>query len=181
MALSDAVNVRVGVVRRQKQAQRLAAQMAGKGRGVRVQGAGRAFRNSSDLLAAVAPRFALASPVAPYQVRPRGFDPDPPVVLTQGGGISGGGAPVAASRPSADSLSAVGTPLPPSGTGDPFMGGSPGGVLSSDPEHNAFVTGASDVDPFAVGQANVGTGLPYRPNVWNLWMAAKIRQLQALG
>lgn len=59
--------------------------------------------------------------------------------------------PQAPSAPASDAPQVPGTVVDPSGTGDPFTGGAPGGTLSTDPEHNAFVTGQSDVDPFSVG------------------------------
>lgn len=60
-----------------------------------------------------------------------------------------------------------GTFVPPSGTGSPFTGGAPGGMASGDPEHNAFIQGQTDVDPFNVGGSQFppgidpATGLPY--------------------
>lgn len=57
----------------------------------------------------------------------------------------------------------VGTVVPASGTGDPFTGGAPGGVITTDPEHNAFVVGTSDIDPFGGFSNNI----PLDPAIQN--------------
>jgi hypothetical protein len=73
MALSDPINVRVGVLRRREQLRKLAAQMAARAGG-RVQGSGPSFRYGGRGSAMPTMRLPFALPDG--RTRPLGFDPE---------------------------------------------------------------------------------------------------------
>lgn len=98
MALSDPINVRVGVLRRQQQLRKLAAQMAARAGG-RAQGAGAPFRSAVSSRGAARPSMRLPFALPENRMRPEGFDPaidaGVPLTLPSGPPSLGGGEPVA--------------------------------------------------------------------------------------
>jgi hypothetical protein len=69
-------------------------------------------------------------------------------------------APAAFSTAVASPTLQIGDVVAPSGSGYWLTGGAPGGVVTGDPEHTAFITGQSDVDPFNAGGPQVGGASP---------------------